>query len=260
MLVIVKGRNVKYAKRNAQKAGEEALLKGQEVPDYFLLPKQKKGESDAQYLRRVWAANKTTVAQSGGILPEDQLTYSRFKEEVLSRKEGLNLSAESAVRSQVRAQYTPPEQALQEKNQRLLKINNAYDVFGRMIGKKVDSLDSKSLPGISYDPASSTYTYGAVRMGYKYKKGKHGQPGGLHFFIENIATGEKWTDDELAAAAAARQADLAMKREERAMRMAKLKEENPAAWMAEEAKREHRNELARIRYRKAHPKKRRRKK
>lgn len=260
MLVIIKGRNMKYARRNAAKAGAEAALKGQEIPDYFLLPKQKAKETDSHYLRRVWAANKDTVAQSGGLIPSDQLTYSRFKEETLATKEVGKLSTAEAVRSQVRTQYTPPEQVTQEKNERLLRVNNAYDVFGRMIGKKVDSLDSKALPGIAYDPATSTYTYGTVKMGYKYKKGKHGQPGGLHFFIENAATGEKWTDDELAAAAAARQADLAMKREERAMRMAKLKEENPAAWMAEEAKREHRNELARIRYRKAHPKKRRRKK
>lgn len=251
MLIIVKGRNTKYAKRNAEKAREEALAKGEEVPDYFLLPKKKKGESEPMYLRRVWAANKDAVARSGGAMPADQLNYSRFKEETLSRAENGNISIEEAVRKQARAQYTPQDQITKEKNERLLTINNARAVFERMAGAKFDA------KAMAYDPATSTYTYGNVKFGYKYKKGKRGQPGGLHFVIENVATGEKWTDDELAQAAADRAADLAMKREERAMRLAKLKEENPAQWMAEEAKRERRNELARKRYRRKHPKRRR---
>lgn len=291
MLKIMTGRDTRSARKKIRAETERALRKGEEVPDYFIVPNKRAKESEADYTRRLWRLNEETVKRSGGPLPESQLTLERFREETESRAmtgrhwrelEAIerNLQKEmkptdrrykgelerrrakvmrdalkEAAVSQARAQYTPEEQVTAEQNARLLAQNNAYDLFKKWSGV---SFDPKHNP-ISYDSASSTYSYGNVRFGIKYKRGKNGNPGGLHFIIRNISTGEEWTDDDLYAQEQSRQADLAMAREERAMRMAKLKEENPELWEALEEKRLYRNELARKRYRKKHPKKRKRK-
>lgn len=254
MLKIITGRNTRYARRNAARDREETGYEG----EYFLLPKKRKKEKPSAYFRRVWKMNEEAVKKSGGDIPEDQLTYARFKKEVKGRfgnylvgTEGQK--AERAVRAQARTQYTPTDQIEREAQADMLRKNAAIKKFEEWSGVKFDT------KMIAYDSKTSTYRAGNVSFKWEYRKGKKGRPGGMEFTIRNMNTGQTLSGEDLSAEAASLAADRAMRREEKAMRLAKLKEENPAQWMAEEAIRLRRNEMARKRYRKKHPKRRRRK-
>lgn len=258
MLRISTGRNTRSARRNAAIEGAKYEREGEEV-NYFILPqktkrkrsassKTYKWESDDAYLRRIWRLNQKTIMQSDGRIPEDQKTFKRFKEEVKARQARHDGNLRKAIIEQVRVQYTPEEQLEQERRDYDMNKEHAIKKFEETAGVKFNP----KVAGFGYDSSTGAYTYGNVRFGWKYIPGKRGNPGGLHFFIENVQTGESWTDDDLMEEYLTHQADLAEARENRAMHLAKLKEENPEEWQRLDNIRQARNARARERYRKLH--------
>lgn len=210
---IIGGRNIKSVRKKALAEGEKDLLAGADV-DYFLVPKQRKKESDAQYAARLWRINKGFLTKEGeGSLPQSQKTYSRFKEELLarkklagdrflaaSRKKGEG-EAEWAAKNAVRTLWESGEQRARANSVAGLKKTGAWQKF-REWSRGTGPF---SVSQLSYNSQEGRYEYaGKVAFKWEYRKSKKGKPGGMTFTITNMRTGQSMSQDDLAEEATQR--------------------------------------------------------
>lgn len=215
---IISGRNTKSVKKKAIAQGTKDLLSGASV-DYFLVPKQKKGESDARYAARLWRINKDFLLHSGeGPISAAGRNYQRFKDELLARKlfaddRGFRAASrkkgegalEWAAKNAVRSLWESEEQGLRENAISGLKKAGAWEQF-RNWTRGTGAFNPSAL---AYNSQTGMYEYaGKVAFGWDYKKKKKGEPGGMVFTIKNLSTGKEMTQQELADI----EADRALKR------------------------------------------------
>lgn len=205
---IITGRSTKSVRAKALREGTKDVLAGADV-DYFLVPKQRKSESDSQYISRLWRLNKDFLTSSSGegTIPMTQRNYTRFKEEIVARKKlvGKDVkpasfqkgesAAEWGAKNAVRTLWEDKEQRARANSISGLKRAGAWAKF-RQWSRGTGEF---SMSKLTYNEKENRYEYaGKVAFKWDYKKAKRGEPGGMAFTITNLRTGVSMTQEDLA--------------------------------------------------------------